>query len=199
MCSCVVLTSADLLVQAHLHGVLPVYKACITSLQQNASRWSNRLRQAFAVCHSLNMVTKVAVAGVDMERTLFKAVEARFLVSSSSQHFCPSRLRLQHVHCSACTHTHTCTHARTHVHMPMPMPMPMPMHACTHLSACTSARMHSDITLFTLKLFPNSRKVFSLQTPLTNPDCSLKCHDKALYMLTKTSKGSILQRLVNIF
>ncbi len=50
------------------------------SLQQNALRWSNRLKQAFAVCNSLNMVSKTAVAGVDMERTLFKLVEARFLV-----------------------------------------------------------------------------------------------------------------------
>ena len=72
----------DCWLQAYLHGVLPVQKACFTSLQQNALRWSNRLTQAFAVCHSLNMVSKSDVAGVDMERTLFKAVEARFLVSN---------------------------------------------------------------------------------------------------------------------
>ena len=60
-------------------------KGTFQSLQQNALRWSNRLKQAFAVCNSLNMVGKAAVAGVDMERTLFKLVEARFLVSLSSQ------------------------------------------------------------------------------------------------------------------
>ncbi len=68
------------MLQAHLHGVLPVHRAAFTSLQQSALRWSNRLKQACAVCHSLNMVSKSVVAGVDMERALFKAVEAHFLV-----------------------------------------------------------------------------------------------------------------------
>ena len=68
------------MLQAHLHGVLPVHQADLTSLQQSALRWSNRLKQACAVCHSLNMVNKSVVAGVDMERALFMAVEARFLV-----------------------------------------------------------------------------------------------------------------------
>ncbi|KAL0036849.1 hypothetical protein WJX77_002108 [Trebouxia sp. C0004] len=64
---------------ANLHGTLPVDKGNFQSLQQNALRWSNRLKQAFAVCNSLNMVSKTAVAGVDMEQTLFKLVEASFL------------------------------------------------------------------------------------------------------------------------
>ncbi len=68
------------MLQAHLHGVLPVHQAAFTSLQQSALRWSNRLKQACAVCHSLNMVSKSVVAGLDMERALFKAVEAHFLV-----------------------------------------------------------------------------------------------------------------------
>ena len=72
------------LLQADLHGVLPVHKASFAALQQNALRWSNRLKQAFAVCHSLHMVNKHTVAGVDVERMLFKNVEARFLVNSSS-------------------------------------------------------------------------------------------------------------------
>ena len=54
-------------------------------MQQNALRWSNRLKQACATCNSLNMVSKTAVAGVDVERTLFKLVEARFLVGLSSE------------------------------------------------------------------------------------------------------------------
>ena len=73
-------TVEHVVVQAHLHGVLPVHDAAFTSLQQNALRWSNLLRQSFAVCHSLNLVSKSVVAGDDMERTLFTAVEARFLV-----------------------------------------------------------------------------------------------------------------------
>ena len=83
--NCKFLTSTVYLLQAHLHGVLPVHKAAFTSLQQNALRWGNRLKQALAVCHSLSMVTKVEVAGADMERSLFKAVEARFLVSYNRQ------------------------------------------------------------------------------------------------------------------
>ena len=64
---------------------MPVDKGNFQSLQQSALRWSNLLKQAFAVCNSLNMVSKTAVAGVDMERTLFKLVEARFLVGLISQ------------------------------------------------------------------------------------------------------------------
>lgn len=66
--------------QAALHGVLPVSKASFGPLQQSALRWSNRLKQMFAVCHSLNMVSKSAVAGDNVEVKLFKAVEASFLV-----------------------------------------------------------------------------------------------------------------------
>ena len=60
--------------------MLPVQQGRFASLQHNALRWSNRLKQAFAVCHSLNMLGKASVAGLDVERILFKAVEARFLV-----------------------------------------------------------------------------------------------------------------------
>ena len=69
--------------QAELHGVLPVHKGEFQLLQKSALHWSNRLKQAVAVCNSLNMVTKNTVAGVDMERAMFKAVEAHFLVSNS--------------------------------------------------------------------------------------------------------------------
>ncbi len=66
--------------QANLHGVLPVHKGTFGSLQQSGLQWGNRLKQMFAACHSLNMVSRSAVAGADMERSLFKAVEASFLV-----------------------------------------------------------------------------------------------------------------------
>ena len=77
----VLLSLGHVWLQANLHGVLPVYHGSFASLQQNALRWSNRLKQACAVCHSLSMVGKGSVAGLDVERALFKAVEARFLVS----------------------------------------------------------------------------------------------------------------------
>ncbi|DBA94075.1 TPA: hypothetical protein ACH3X1_001723 [Trebouxia sp. C0004] len=62
-----------------LAGVLPVHKGEFQAIQQSALRWSNRLKQAVAVCNSLTMVNKNTVVGVDMERAMFKAVEARFL------------------------------------------------------------------------------------------------------------------------
>ena len=77
MCVCVCVC-----VQAELHGVLPVQSAKFQAMQKSALRWPNRLKQAVAVCNSLNMVNKHTVAGVDMERSMFKAVEARFLVSN---------------------------------------------------------------------------------------------------------------------
>ena len=69
--------------QAELHGVLPVHHGQFEPIQKSALHWRNRLRQAVAVCNSLNMVNKHMVVGVDMERTMFKAVEARFLVCGS--------------------------------------------------------------------------------------------------------------------
>ena len=66
--------------QAHLHGILPVNNGVFGPLQQCALRWSNRLKQLCAVCNGLNMINKHVVAGVDLERALFEAVEARFLV-----------------------------------------------------------------------------------------------------------------------
>lgn len=66
--------------QANLHGVLPVERGDFMLLQKSALQWNNQLRQACAVCHSLNMVGKSLAAGADLERALFKAVEARFLV-----------------------------------------------------------------------------------------------------------------------
>ena len=65
--------------QAALHGVLPVHKGQFETLQRNAMRWDNRLRQAMAVCNGLVLINKTVV-GMDLERNMFKAVEARFLV-----------------------------------------------------------------------------------------------------------------------
>lgn len=67
--------------QAELHGILPVNYGCFGSLQHSAVHWSDTLKQAAAVCHNLSMVNKSTVAGADLDRTLFKTVEAHFLVS----------------------------------------------------------------------------------------------------------------------
>lgn len=71
--------------QAGLHGVLPVHSGQFELLQQSALRWSNRLKQGVAVCNSLVAINKNTVVGADMERSMFKAVEARFLVSQMCQ------------------------------------------------------------------------------------------------------------------
>ena len=72
--------SLPLIVQVELHGILPVNDGQFEGLQQSGVRWSNRLRQAAAVCHSLTMVNKTLLAGEPMERSMFKLVEAQFLV-----------------------------------------------------------------------------------------------------------------------
>ena len=61
--------------------MLPVQNSQFEPLQQSAHRWSNRLKQGVAVCNSLVFINKSTVVGADMERSMFKAVEARFLVS----------------------------------------------------------------------------------------------------------------------
>ena len=62
--------------------MLPVSKGVFEPLQRSALGWSNRLRQAAAVCNGLTMINRSTVVGDIMERSLFQAVEARFLVSS---------------------------------------------------------------------------------------------------------------------
>ena len=71
-----------MLTQAELHGVIPASQGRFEGLQHTGLRWSNRLRQAAAVCNSLTMITKSVIVGEDMEKVLFKNVEARFLVSN---------------------------------------------------------------------------------------------------------------------
>ena len=61
--------------------MVPVHNGEFEPLQQSAQRWSNRLKQGVAVCNSLVVINKTTVVGADMERSMFKAVEARFLVS----------------------------------------------------------------------------------------------------------------------
>ena len=73
--------NADCVVQAGLHGVVPVTRGCFEPLQENAFMPSNRLKQAFAVCNGLTMFNKSTVVGDDLGHRLFKLVEARFKAS----------------------------------------------------------------------------------------------------------------------
>ena len=74
------------MLQTELAGMIPVHKREFQPIQQSALRWGNRLKQAVAVCNSLTMVNKNTIVGVDMERSIFKAVEARFLVRARHAH-----------------------------------------------------------------------------------------------------------------
>ena len=70
--------------QSDLHGMVPVAAGQFLSLQTDAVRWPNSLRQAAALCNSLTLVSKSQVVGELGERHAFKNVEARFLASHHS-------------------------------------------------------------------------------------------------------------------
>ena len=87
--------------QSDLHGMIPVVGGQFLSLQTDAIRWPNGLKQAAAVCNSLTLISKSKVVGELGERRAFNAVEARFVVSifcalllpccvHSDHHFCPA-------------------------------------------------------------------------------------------------------------
>lgn len=67
--------------QPDFHGMLPVVSGQFASLQTGAINWSNKLRQAVAVCNALTTMGRGRVAGDPAEKALFKKVEAQFLVS----------------------------------------------------------------------------------------------------------------------
>ncbi|DBA99058.1 TPA: hypothetical protein ACH3X1_014197 [Trebouxia sp. C0004] len=62
-----------------LHGMIPVVAGQFLSLQSDAIRWPNRLKQAAAVCNSLTQISKSKVVGELGEQRAFNAVEARFV------------------------------------------------------------------------------------------------------------------------
>lgn len=76
------MSSLKLMQQVALHGIIPANNGKLEGLKQNATQWSDQLKQAAAVCHSLTMVHKQLVVGDAMEQRFFKLVEASFLVST---------------------------------------------------------------------------------------------------------------------
>jgi len=60
--------------------MLSVADGAFGPLQKGAVNWSNRLRQAAAVCHSLTPLGRGTVVCDVAEKTIFKVVEAQFLV-----------------------------------------------------------------------------------------------------------------------
>lgn len=92
-------------------------------MQQNAVRWSNRLKQAAAVCNGLTVINKSTVVGEEFEQSLFKAVEARFKAGStcsclsacraSATQFCRTALLSRMWHLILLQHTFACCSANT--------------------------------------------------------------------------------------
>lgn len=60
--------------------MVPVEDCSFSGLQQMAIRWPTRLKQAAALCHSLNLIAKDQVVGDLADKQAFTAVEARFQV-----------------------------------------------------------------------------------------------------------------------
>lgn len=79
--SCTGMASSYTHVQAELYGVLPVQQQAFAGLQRSAVKWNNRLIQAAAVCNGLTWVNRTAVVGEEVELSLYRLAEARFLVS----------------------------------------------------------------------------------------------------------------------
>ena len=72
--------SAVVLLQANLHGMVEVHRGNFKPLQSNAAYWSSHLKQAVAVCNGLTWVSKTMIVGDDLDRKLFKMIEAHFAV-----------------------------------------------------------------------------------------------------------------------
>ena len=80
---------------------MPIVNGRFEALQQSAVRWKNRLKQAAAVCNGLTMISKTHVVGDDMDRKMFRIVEAHFLVGVCLL-YSPSCASLPHALC--CLH-----------------------------------------------------------------------------------------------
>lgn len=78
-------TQSACMLQAELHGIVPVAEGQFQTLHQASVNWSNRLKQALASCHGLTLINRTSTVGDEVERSLFKSVEARYRVSDLLQ------------------------------------------------------------------------------------------------------------------
>lgn len=70
-----------LVMQEGFFGMLPVSKAKFGTLQKFGMGWSRNLKFAGATCNGLVMKGKTSVIGDALEKQLFRAVEAQYVVS----------------------------------------------------------------------------------------------------------------------
>lgn len=108
------------------------------SLQSDAMRWPNGLRQAAAVCNSLTLIGKSKVVGELGERRAFNGVEAHFLVCAHSHSM--------HKGQGLCEGTASCVPLNSSHSLPHSLP-----HSLTHsvIHSFTQALTHS--CLYTLQ------------------------------------------------
>ncbi len=72
-----------MLLQEGFFGMLPVSKANFGTMQKFGMGWSRNLKYAGATCNGLVMKGKNSVIGDALEKQLFRAVEAQYVVSRS--------------------------------------------------------------------------------------------------------------------
>lgn len=85
----------DCVLQPELHGMIPVDNGMLTTAQRTAVLWPARVKQAVAVCNSLNLIAKNKVVGDLADQQGFRSVEAQFLVRLAYNHVmtsCASQL-----------------------------------------------------------------------------------------------------------
>ena len=70
-----------MVLQEGFFGMLPVSKAKFGTLQKFGMGWSRNLKYAGATCNGLVMKGKNSVIGDALEKQLFRAVEAQYVVS----------------------------------------------------------------------------------------------------------------------
>ena len=80
----------------------------LAGLQRLSVRWPPRLKQAAAVCNSLNLIGRNQVVGDLADKQAFKAVEARFQVSSYTD-YRPAQVKLLSSLFLLCIQRNACT------------------------------------------------------------------------------------------
>jgi len=76
-------SNSMMVLQEGFFGMLPVSKAKFGTLQKFGMGWSRNLKYAGATCNGLVMKGKNCVIGDALEKQLFHAVEAQYVVSRS--------------------------------------------------------------------------------------------------------------------
>ena len=77
--------------------MIPVHRGQFQLLQPSAWSWSRHLKQCVAVCNGIVLVKNTLLGGSSLEKSLFTAVGARFLVNTTPVVTCCDKLFLQSI------------------------------------------------------------------------------------------------------